>query len=543
MHNTTGSSQPNSPLQIDPVIASLRSQSTPAPATRSPSRNNRFSRPSLLQRHSRHYSSFVEEQQRHHARSESRLSELIDSFDERQEDEYDGYEGADQADETVRRPVSANPSHPRSSSIFAVQQQQKRQSAVSVRQPQRESLLVEPVHAIATPRPTLLFALASDDVEEVRRVLESGEAGVNDDVGPQSALAFTLSNPQLKNKTEMVKLLLAYGADTSVLHDPEEEEREASTSRRGSGRLSKLLENVDPATRYYIERADSPQTRRASALIHRSYFRPLTRVRYDLIGQDRVLEQLFRVLSMPSMAPIVVLLCGPSGHGKSLLARKFGSLLEVPTHTVNMTTLQNTGDIWKSHSIAPYGVREPSNHSLKEFLIENEGKRCVVVLDEIEKTQDEKILSSLLMPWEYGRCSFEAGYRHVDVSKVIWLGTSNIGHDLVFEHQDKRPTPEAQLSREEYIDLMAPLRPRASERLGPSLLSRVTAVLPFVAFTADEKMALAAEALHTLVGESVADMPPATRDLIVRTSLNSYIPSEGARSLYRAVSTLLLDTI
>ncbi len=62
--------------------------------------------------------------------------------------------------------------------------------------------------------------------------------------------------------------------------------------------------------RYYIERADSPQTRRASALIHRSYFRPLTRVRYDLIGQDRVLEQLFRVLSMPSMAPIVVLLCG-----------------------------------------------------------------------------------------------------------------------------------------------------------------------------------------------------------------------------------------
>ena len=33
-------------------------------------------------------------------------------------------------------------------------------------------------------------------------------------------------------------------------------------------------------------------------------------MRYELIGQDRVLEQLFRVLSMPSMAPIVVLLCG-----------------------------------------------------------------------------------------------------------------------------------------------------------------------------------------------------------------------------------------
>ncbi|TBU35426.1 P-loop containing nucleoside triphosphate hydrolase protein [Dichomitus squalens] len=402
---------------------------------------------------------------------------------------------------------------------------------------------LHPVHAIATPRPTLLFALASDNVEEVRRVLESGEANINDDAAPQSALAFTIANDQLKNKMQMVKLLLAYGADTSVLRDAEEDEREERSSRRGSGRLSRLLQNVDPATRYYIERADSPQTRRASALIHRSYFRPLTRVRYELIGQDRVLEQLFRVLSMPSMAPIVVLLCGPSGHGKSLLARKFGSLLGVPTHTVNMTTLRDTNDIWKSHSIAPH--EEPSDKSLKDFLIENEGKRCVVVLDasEIEKTQDEKILSSLLMPWEYGRCSFEAGYRHVDVSKVIWLGTSNIGHNLVFEHQDQRPSPGTQLSREEYVDLMGLLRPRVSERLGPSLLSRVTAVLPFVAFTTDEKMALAAEALHSLVGETVTDMPPATRDLIVRTSLNSYIPSEGARSLYRAVSTLLLDTI
>ncbi|KAI8982900.1 P-loop containing nucleoside triphosphate hydrolase protein [Trametes punicea] len=414
-----------------------------------------------------------------------------------------------------------------------------RRRTKSTRLPQ--SLLLTPVHAIATPRPTLLFALASDDVEEVRRVLESGEARPNDDVGPQSALAFTLANDQLKNKMAMVKLLLAYGADASALRNAEEDEGEDHSPTSGSRPVSKLLQSADPATRYYIERANSPQTRRASALIHRSFFRPLTRVRYDLIGQDRVLEQLFRVLSMPTVSPIVVLLCGPSGHGKSLLARKFGSLLDVPTHTVNMTTLQNTRDIWKSHSIDPH--EESSDRSLKDFLMENEGKRCVVVLDEIEKAQDEKILSSLLMPWEYGRCSFEAGHRHVDVSKVIWLGTSNIGHDLVFEHQDHRPAPETQLSREEYIDLMALLRPRVSERLGASLLSRVTAVLPFVAFTTDEKMAIAAEALYTLAGEAVRTMPPATRDLIVRTSLNSYIPSEGARSLYRAVSSQLLDTI
>ncbi|PCH37687.1 nucleoside triphosphate hydrolase protein [Wolfiporia cocos MD-104 SS10] len=398
-----------------------------------------------------------------------------------------------------------------------------------------------PIHAIATPRPTLLFALASDNVDEVRRVLESGEAGPNDDVGPQSALAFTLASRQLTHRMEMVKLLLAYGADPTVIKDDSADVTSPSSS---SGRTSPSppLEELDPATRYYVKRAKAPETRRASALIHRSFFRPLARVRYNLIGQDRALEQLFRVLSMPSMAPIVVLLCGPSGHGKSLLARKFGMLLEVPTHTVNMTTLRSTHDIWRSYSMSPY--EPPSSCTLADFLIAHEGKRCIVVLDEIEKVVDEKILSSLLMPWELGRCSFEGGHRHVDVSQVIWLGTSNIGHDLVFEHQRERANPDATMLREEYVDLMAMLRPRVSEKLGASLLSRVTTVLPFVPFSADEKMAIAAEALYSLLPEDTAHtIPPATVDMVVRNSLSAYQPAEGARSLYRAVSTLLLDTL
>jgi len=140
---------------------------------------------------------------------------------------------------------------------------------------------------------------------------------------------------------------------------------------------------MDLATRYYVDRADAPHTQQSSALIHRSFFHPLTRVRYELIGQDRALEQLFRVLSMHSrqltITPLVVMLCGPSGHGKSLLARKFGSLLNVPTHTVNMTTLRSTHDLWQSYSMSPHET--PTTCTLAEFLTNNEGKRCVVVLD------------------------------------------------------------------------------------------------------------------------------------------------------------------
>ena len=70
-----------------------------------------------------------------------------------------------------------------------------------------------------------------------------------------------------------------------------------------------------------------------------------------------------------------------------------------------------------------------------------------------------------------GRCSFEAGHRHVDVSQVVWLGTSNVGHDLVFEHHAARAAPDAPMTRAEYVALTALLRPRVSERLGVRRLS------------------------------------------------------------------------
>ncbi|KAI6036404.1 hypothetical protein BKA83DRAFT_669940 [Pisolithus microcarpus] len=374
--------------------------------------------------------------------------------------------------------------------------------------PRRASASESPIHAIATPKPTLLFAIASDDVEQVRTVLESGEAGPNDPVGPQSALAFTLTNDRLARKNDIVKVLLAYGADPSALRNPA-----LNPTARAEGNmcppLETTLEGMDPATRYFVARADNAHTRQTSRLIYRSFFRPLTRVRYDVIGQDWALEQLFRVLSMHSqrlaVAPIVVLLCGQS----NLMAVSLvGSLLEVPTHTVNMTTLRSTHDIWQSHSMSPY--EEPSSYTLAEFLLANEGKRCVVVLD-VRNINYSR------------RCSLGAGARHVDVHNVIWLGTSNIGHELVFEHHQNRP------EQDEPLTARGSLRPRVSEYLGASLLSRVTTVLPFVPFTLEEKKAIAAESQEV--------------EALVMRVLPHYVPGEGARSLHRAISNQLVNAL
>ncbi|KAI0062355.1 P-loop containing nucleoside triphosphate hydrolase protein [Artomyces pyxidatus] len=391
-----------------------------------------------------------------------------------------------------------------------------------------------------------MFAIASDDPSEVRRVLDRGDVSPNETVGPQSALAFALTNERLVRKMDIVKTLLAYGADPAALRNPEfNPPNRANTSNRGSMVVSPpattTLEKMDPATRYYVSRAGAMHTRKTSALIQKSSFRPLVRVRYDIAGQDRVFEQLFMVLNQHSrgfsVAPLVALLCGPSGHGKSLLARKFGSLLGVPTHTVNVTTLRSTHDLWHSQSMSPY--EEPSPLTLSQFLLENEGKRCVVVLDEIEKTEDPKLLYSLLMPWELGRCSPPGGDRHIDVKNVIWLGTSNVGHDLVFDYHETVAGPT--MSREEYVELVRLLRPRVSERLGASLLSRVTTVLPFIPFSDDEKMAIATEALYSLGGDMTASLSLEVVEKTVHSALAHYIPAEGARSLHRAISGLLLD--
>jgi len=147
------------------------------------------------------------------------------------------------------------------------------------------------------------------------------------------------------------------------------------------------------------------------------------------------------------------------------------------------------------------------------------------------------------MPWELGRCSFEANKRHVDVRNVIWLGTSNIGHDLVFQHQETRSNPEQLMSREEYISLMALLRPKISKQLGASILSRTTTVLPFVPFTLDEKRAICSEALYNLGGDDSRSLSPEMVEKMVDTALADYCEVEGARSLHRAISNQLVDIV
>jgi ATP-dependent Clp protease ATP-binding subunit ClpA len=101
------------------------------------------------------------------------------------------------------------------------------------------------------------------------------------------------------------------------------------------------------------------------------------------------------------------------------------------------------------------------------------GKRCVVVLEEIEKTEDEKSLWSLLMPWESGQCLLEPGGRPIDVRNVIWICTSNLGAQMIFELDQARSNPSKDLTREEYLGYTTQLRTLVSDKLGVSVFEKV----------------------------------------------------------------------
>ena len=63
-------------------------------------------------------------------------------------------------------------------------------------------------------------------------------------------------------------------------------------------------------------------------------------------------------------------------------------------------------------------------------------------------------------------------------------------------------------------------------------------------FTLDEKKAIAAEAVYALAGDaSNVALSPQDVESVVIKALPSYHPSEGARSLHRAISNILVDTI
>lgn len=70
----------------------------------------------------------------------------------------------------------------------------------------------------------------------------------------------------------------------------------------------------------------------------------------------------------------------------------------------------------------------------------------LILLQELEKVHDKAYLQALLVPWETGRVQGITGHssRSVDISKIVWICTSNVASQDIVKHSQEGPGPRTQ---------------------------------------------------------------------------------------------------
>ncbi|PVG02762.1 hypothetical protein CPB86DRAFT_541392 [Serendipita vermifera] len=404
-------------------------------------------------------------------------------------------------------------------------------------------------HSADTPpqtgQPKLFFAIASNQPEQVSKLLANGDASPNETVGPQDmhALAFAVDNmnhgnpADLPKMEEIVTTLLSYGADPNAI------------GKKASGVTEEQKQGVNPLIDYFLEKAQrSPVLNPTGRLLQESEI-PLKRAKFAIVGQEIGIDELSRAHAAHSRlarylseedemeTAFVAVFTGPSGHGKTLLASKIGGILGVPTYTINMTLIKGQADLWSAKSCNPREASEKS--TLKEFLLSYSGQKVVVVIDEIEKAHDPAVLQCLLMPWETGRLLDSDSSESIDTSKVVWICTSNTGSQQILKSMQS----VCQVDVAAFKTISTEARSYLRDSLGSSLVARVSIIIPFLPFSYKECLAISSKCLTALKRNismtTNAPLPEHDWDALVKRAADDYIEAEGARSIRRSILHLM----
>lgn len=251
---------------------------------------------------------------------------------------------------------------------------------------------------------------------------------------------------------------------------------------------------------------------------------------------------------------------GPSGHGKTELAKRMGELLSLELESIDCTELRYETDLFGPKK--PY-IGHEAGSPLNNFLTRLSGRRCIVFLDEFEKTTAD-VQNALLIPFDEGKYTDRRNRQPVDCSKTIWIMATNALDDTILDFCDERGESVHRTQGDDghaHAELMAELSAKLKKQLkntfGNPLSGRVSLVVPFLPFSPAEASVVAHKYVLDLQQRVLQRIQLSGQQLVGRIVLDvrqdgaickliaeeGYDSAQGARSLKQAVEGRIEDEL
>ncbi|KAI1409887.1 P-loop containing nucleoside triphosphate hydrolase protein [Hypoxylon sp. FL1857] len=391
----------------------------------------------------------------------------------------------------------------------------------------------------------ITYAIDTENAQIIQSLLEY-DFDINcrdfDDI-PLLAFAIMRSPKVGGNHLEVVRLLLSHGADPLVIPiamwkdyikmpvvDGYSGTRGPESERWCVGKYQEVLvKSLNLTTRYYLWRASRLRrySKRMVQIARSHNMTALLKLPFQIIGQEMtvklVLETVFAHMAADTAKPLVMAFVGPSGHGKTELAKQMGSLLSIPTTTLDCTQLDTQAALFGSS----YGYQgNTTGAPLNNFLVANQGKRCVVFLDEFDKTRQD-VWNALLRVMDDGTYrDRRGGYdnHELDCRKVIWILASNYGQDAIntFHTNNFAKSKEEDLDKISITPLQDTLARRFMARFSAAVTGRIDTIAPYFPFSPGEQVVVCRKFLLAMQDEARLPVNVGNQRLIGQANITVY---------------------
>ena len=232
-----------------------------------------------------------------------------------------------------------------------------------------------------------------------------------------------------------------------------------------------------------------------------------------------------------------ILLLGPTGSGKTLLAQTLAKFLNVPFAIADATTLTEAG----------YVGEDVENILLK--LIQNadydveKAEKGIVYIDEIEKAHPD-VFNILLQIMEDGRLTDGKG-KTVDFKNTIVIMTSNVGAQKLKSQRKVGFDTNSNLKEAEYEKMKDVVLGELKNAFKPEFLNRVDDIIVFNQLKEEDTLQI----VNIMLKDTISRLKEKNIDLIYDEDLNKFLINKnknlefGARPLRGIINREIVDKL